>query len=153
MGIASPLRADDIQPSEAMPYSYGGPNLKNELSLGLGYYDVVRLWGSANEKEEFEARRSMRWKYFNANGIAEVSFEGGKISAWRGIHESGPEKSREDEDVLDYFKGIETKEPSPEAEAILKEILSEVPSGTPDTSSGATTPPQPGMPEAIKSIE
>ena len=49
-----------------------------ELALNMSHADVIRLWGSPSEKQEFESRRKEIWVF----GDSSVVFLNGRVTSW-----------------------------------------------------------------------
>ena len=114
-------------------------NLPREsLGLGMSFRDVVRRWGPASEKIEFETHRRALWQY----ALADVTFEHGKIVSVAAPTIDGSRSGTSPSPVSEPVTPREARERvSPEAEKVLSEILQEIPSNPDSPFDGGPPPP------------
>lgn len=88
------------------------------LELNMSAAEVIRLWGEAEEKIEYEIKREELWLYPEGK----VWFHSGKLTSW----EPAPgTKLREYQDGL-ASKNMAEKKPSPSEDVPLEDILGDI---------------------------
>lgn len=111
---------------------------RESLGLGMSFRDVVRRWGPASEKIEFETHRRALWQY----ALADVTFEHGKIVSVAAPTIDGSRSGSSPSPVSEPVTPREARERvSPEAEKVLSEILQEIPSNPDSPLDGGPPPP------------
>lgn len=75
-GISSEAASGGSSQSAERPVEI--PLTVPDLSHGLTYRDVIRLWGAPHERREMEAKRETVWEY----GPRKVFFKEGRVVAW-----------------------------------------------------------------------
>jgi hypothetical protein len=106
--------------------------LVGQLQNGMSFGEVATLLGSAPEKHEYEVKRRSSWHY----AFADLIFEGGRLVSWSGPSGSENQENGPQNPPAEAPQAVKI---SPEAEALLNQILKEIPS---DSDSAA----QPGGP-------
>jgi len=92
-----------------------------ELQEGMSYSDVIKLWGPAVLKIQYETKRRDAWQY----GVAKVIFQEGKVVDWQAGEKVQGEKNLPAENLSILTESVEEQS---QARALLDEILREVPS-------------------------
>lgn len=125
------------------------------LRTGMSRGEVLDEWGVASDKTERETARRETWRY----SFGSVDFLEGTVSSWQNArYESGQRVEQEVSDAIPSLvppavtvRGKGAKAASPEAQAVLRDILKDVPSSESGDSNGPTSPmnmippPQPMM--------
>lgn len=116
------------------------------LSDGMTYTEVLKSWGPAGSKTQFESKREQVWHY----GSVKVIFREGQVVNW----DSRAAGLLKAEIMPAAPVAALQAEHSPEAEALLNEILREIPSEEDGKgSAGAMAPmasPGGGEPENLQ---
>ena len=94
------------------------------LRHGMLMQEVVKLWGAASYKMEHETSRREFWQYVGA----EVTFEEGKVSAWKTGVGGDVDPSAQQLASAIIVKSPMDEAKSREAEQLLSEIMREIPS-------------------------
>lgn len=123
-----------------------GDGLERKISLsefqrGMTIPLVIRAIGPVDEKMEYETSRKERWFYPGA----QLMFHEGELQDWIGVDANGisvaSSMKTQSQETSESAEVSETRV-SPETEAILLEILKEVPS-SPDSPSSVAASPMP----------
>ncbi len=112
----------------------------SDLSAGLSRFDVLTMWGGANDKVEKEIKREEVWSY----GPLTLFFKEGVLARWE---ESGVVEYQQAQlsipassDHVPLALGV--NEGSQESQILLNELLNQFP----DESSSGSAPGDPAMP-------
>lgn len=105
------------------------------LSVGMGVPEILKAMGPAVLKQAYETKRRESWQY----GFGSVSLEEGRVI---GFVQTAPAESAEAPlSPLDSSATAEKVKVSPEAEALLGEIMREIPSEPDGTDKSAGPAP------------
>ena len=94
---------------------------KPPLKMGMGYKDVLELWGAPEKKQELETKRQDIWLY----GESKIFFTAGKVVGWF-PEKAGAGDNLEveiDEKKLQVYAQSERKD---EDDIAVEDILTEI---------------------------
>lgn len=117
------------------------------LEVGMSSGGVIRLWGPSSNKVEYETSRRNKWNY----GDSFVLFKDGTVSKWEVSNSPAP--------IPQLEKASQTQRPkravfvSKDAEAVLSEILKEVPSSPDGSEMAAPGSSSPQMAPNIRTLD